>query len=346
MLESISGGVLTVNREGTVVTFNPAAEIILGASAERIIGKHVSAIFPEIAENEAFYDMINVTTHGHKTFSGKEMVVFTSEKEKVPVRMSTSLLKGKADTLLGVVVNIEDLIKVKIEEERMHTTARLSSLGKLAMGIAHEIRNPLGSIKGLAELIREDLHKDNPKLTYLDIIINEVGRLDTVVEDLLNFAQPGSANIERKIVEINEIIKATTALIVHNASKSQITIETHLGEDLPRVFVDAKKIQQAFLNIVLNACEAMFDKGTLTITSKVSVDKDTLCISFRDTGRGIFRKDLDKIFDPYFTTKEAGAGLGLSIAHQIVAAHQGSIEVASELGKGATFTVRLPLQDL
>ncbi|MBI3008317.1 MAG: PAS domain-containing sensor histidine kinase [Candidatus Omnitrophica bacterium] len=285
--------------------------------------------------------MIHYAIKDKKTISSGETTIATKDKNKVPIGITTSLLKDKEDTLLGVVVTFKDLARIKHMEEQMRRADRLAALGSLAAGVAHEIRNPLGSVKGLAQLLREDLKEGDPKRGYTDVIVKEIDRLNKVVEELLSFARPEESHVESRA--INEIIDDALQLAKHDASQSRIEIIRNYDKDLPYVSADSKKLQQAFLNIIFNAFHAMKEKGgQLNITTRLYEDPKFVEIRFQDTGPGIAPEHINRLFDPFFTTREDGTGLGLTITHQIIDSHGGRISVRSSPGKGASFSVCLP----
>lgn len=341
ILESMTGGVITINMKGIVSSFNTAAEAILGYDSEETIGKSFQEIFNKGEDNKDIVNMIHYAIRDKKTISSGETTITTKDKNKVPIGITTSLLKDKEDTLLGVVVTFKDLARIKHMEEQMRRADRLAALGSLAAGVAHEIRNPLGSVKGLAQLLKEDLKEGDPKRGYTDVIVKEIDRLNKVVEELLSFARPEESHVEPKA--INEIIDDALQLAKHDASQSMIEIIRNYDKNLPYVSADSKKLQQAFLNIIFNAFHAMKEKGgQLNITTRLYEDPKFVEIIFQDTGPGIAPGHINRLFDPFFTTREDGTGLGLTITHQIIDSHGGRISVRSSPGKGASFSVYLP----
>jgi signal transduction histidine kinase len=204
--------------------------------------------------------------------------------------------------------------------------------------MAHEMRNPLASIRGTAEILRDGIKADDPRSEFATILIREVDRLNRVVADFLDFAKPASA--ERIRIDVVAALNEVVALTHLAAAKKQIVI-TLAGLPALELIADRNQLKQAFLNLILNAVEAMPEGGSLTMTTLAS--KDEASIAFADSGSGIPPEHLASIFSPFFTTRRDGTGLGLAITHRIVAGHGGRIEVASTPGVGTTFTVILPL---
>ncbi|MBM3297493.1 MAG: HAMP domain-containing protein, partial [Candidatus Aminicenantes bacterium] len=219
---------------------------------------------------------------------------------------------------------------------------KLASLGKLAAGIAHEINNPLGGILIYSHLTLEDTPKDSPAQENLRKIVKETTRCKNIVKGLLEFARPKDP--EMTLTDIPEVVEKTLAIFERQALFQNITLRKEFSP-LPRLVVDASQLQQVFINIILNAAEAMKGRGTLTIRA-TSEEEGWLRLEFIDTGHGIRPEDREHLFEPFFTTKEVGqgTGLGLAISYSIIKKHRGEIEVRSEPGRGAAFIIRLPLR--
>jgi signal transduction histidine kinase len=224
-------------------------------------------------------------------------------------------------------------------EEQLRRADRLSALGELSAGMAHEIRNPLGAIKGAAEILKDGYRPDDPRSEFAQILIRETDRLNGIVEEFLRFVRPKPPELRE--TDVNGIIDSVLLLTAQPARKAGVTVVKRFDADIGRHNLDAGLLQQAFLNIILNAVQAMPQGGTLTVESRRS--GGMLEIAFTDTGTGISPEDRRRLFDPFFTTKQDGTGLGLAITFRIVQGHRGTIDVASEPGKGTTFTVRIPL---
>ncbi len=224
-------------------------------------------------------------------------------------------------------------------EEQLRRADRLSALGELSAGMAHEIRNPLGSIRGTAEIIRDGIDPSDRRYEFTHILIKEVDRLNKVVQDFLEFARP--APVEQGVVTVNEALREVLTLTAQQTGKSQVQVHFTPGE-LPVLPGNQEQLKQAFLNLVLNALQAMTGGGELTI--ETLREKGQVLIRFADTGQGIPAENLERIFNPFFTTRQEGTGLGLAITHRIIQGHGGRIEARSRLGEGTTFTIFLPVQ--
>jgi signal transduction histidine kinase len=231
--------------------------------------------------------------------------------------------------------------RIIVIEDQLRRAEKLSTLGEMAAVLAHEIRNPLGSIRGTAEILKDDYRPGDPKHEFIEIQIKETERLNRVVEDFLRMARPQPADI--RPCPVQDELETIMTLVANDALKREINLVLHAPSVPVIVRADGEKLRQAFLNIIINALQATPAGGTVSIST--SVDQSTSCeIRFRDTGPGIDAATLAKIFGSFFTTKPDGTGLGLTITRKIIESHGGTLLVDSEPGQGTTVTVRLPLQ--
>jgi len=227
-------------------------------------------------------------------------------------------------------------------EEQLRRADRLSALGKLSAGIAHEVRNPLASIKGTAEILSDKFKPGDKEYEFVEILIKEVNRLDTVVADFLDFAKPKPP--ELKSSKINDIILSVLKLTEHQIARSRIDLRTQLEDSLPSVYVDPEQMKQVFLNLIINAVEAMPAGGVLEVGSHRN-DSEIVC-TFSDTGTGISKEEEENLFTPFYTSKTKGTGLGLAIVYRILESHKGKIEFSTREDERTTFTVCLPIETL
>lgn len=272
------------------------------------------------------------------------------EKGDLSVRMKPD---GK-DEIGRLIISFDSMVDrldtAKQELERYHfqqmeRADRLASVGEMAAGIAHEIKNPLTGIAAAITIIKDDFSPSDSRSIIVDEVLEQIKRLDKTVNDLLFFGKPTQP--EPTYTDINSTIKKTLMFASQHRGSKNIEKQLNLQENLPPVYVDPKQIQQVFLNLFLNAMQAMHEGGTLTITSSLEKkDQDWVNISIMDTGQGIPTQILEKIFTPFFTTKAQGTGLGLAICHKLVSQHNGTLTVASEDGKGTEFVVSLPAFDI
>ena len=245
----------------------------------------------------------------------------------------------------SMVVNL-DRAKKKLEQyhyRQMERADRLASVGEMATGIAHEIKNPLAGISGAISVLADDFAGDDPRREVVGQVLEQIGRLDKTATDLLYFGRPGTP--EFNFVDVNSLVKKTLFFVSQHPEARNIHRLKELTRDLPPVWVDEKQIQQVLFNIIINAIQAMPDGGTLTIQTEVQ-DRGELPlvrVLVMDTGKGIPEAELDNIFVPFHTTKTQGTGLGLPICRRLLEQHGGTIRVASRVGEGTTFIIELPV---
>jgi two-component system NtrC family sensor kinase len=240
---------------------------------------------------------------------------------------------------------VEERTKELVEiQAHLIEAEKLASLGKLAAGIAHEINNPLGGILIYSYLVLEDTDKDDPHYENLKKIVKETTRCKDIVKGLLEFARPKEP--EMGMVDVNDILDKSLSLMERQVMFQNIVIRKAYAPGLPRIFADGAQLQQVFINIILNAAEAMNGNGTLTLKTSIDQSQDMMNVEFTDTGHGIREEDKKRLFEPFFSTKEVGkgTGLGLAISYGIIQKHRGAIDVQSQAGQGSTFIVKLPLK--
>lgn len=254
--------------------------------------------------------------------------------------LTTSHILGEENELLGKVIVLRDLQEIEALEEKVKRSERLAALGQMAAGIAHEVRNPLGSIKGLAQYFARKFQDDAEVKTYAEAIISETDRLNRIIQDLLDFARPQQP--QYRTCSLSDIINHALALVQADLQARDIELQRRGDADVPPLQADPDLLSQALMNLFLNAIEAMKPHGRLSILARFLEKDQMVQIEIADTGHGIAARDLPKIFDPFFTLKKGGTGLGLALVHRIIENHGGSIDVRSQVGKGTTFTLLLP----
>lgn len=348
VLSAIREGVIVVNEKGHVTTVNESARRMLG---ELAIGDHVDDIKEEIAK------LIRVVFFEDRAIPDHETELQGPGGEKIPVVLSAAPLKTSSGTSTGAIAMIFDLSQVKHLEANVIRAERLSSIGTLAAGMAHEIKNPLVSIKTFTQLLLSRYEDEDFRLTFADIVPQEVDRIDGIVSRLLDFARPKP--VEFRMHNICEVIRKVLALIENQIRSARIKVETELPEGGIYINGDEQQLHQLFLNLFLNAIEAMEDNdtGTLKIWSTCGrmvvnrsngsdkIDADCVRIYVQDSGSGISEEDMQHLFTPFFTTKLDGSGLGLAVVHGIMEDHGGEIDVKSGINEGTTFVVTFPLAE-
>ena len=352
IIESIKSGLLTVDRDNKITFFNRAAEEITGYNFSEVYGVKIDEIFIELKKGEGNPQRI-LNYRGH---NARFEISFKRVDGKVlHLGFSKSILKDSEGDSQGEIYAFQDLTRLKEMEEHVKLVDRLAAIGRLATGMAHEIRNPLASMSGSIQVLKGGLKLDTDNKRLMDIVLRETDRLDQLLSDFILFARPDDR--KKEMVELNSIIDDALKLFSYNPQYSNITVVKNLRGYI-MIEVDPLQIKQVFWNIFINAAQAMDSKGELMVSTEL-VHLDSLNegvksrldsryntywsqVIVTDTGRGIPKSDLDKIFDPFFTDKEKGTGLGLAIVYSIVESYKGTILVKSESGKGSDFTIYLP----
>jgi two-component system sensor histidine kinase HydH len=335
LVENMPMGLVALDADGRIVAFNQTAESVLQQVAGDVIGRNADEILPETCR--AFIWSLK----RDKRIMAGELDCPFADGRTVPLEVIVTVLKeeGKA---AGIVLLFRDITEVRRLKKEIVRNQHLASLGSLAAGVAHEIRNPLSSIKGFATYFR-DRYRDNPEdEKTAGIMIQEVDRLNRVISQLLDYARP--MTMQRQEVSIQDIIRHALRMIEAQAREKGITLQSDLPAEIPAAGIDADRMKQVFLNLYLNALGAMEDGGLLSVVL-AELPGEHIRIEIRDTGVGIAPEDLGRIFDPYFTTKPSGTGLGLAIVQKIVDAHGGEIQVESTPGQGTTVTILLPAEN-
>ena len=334
VVENMPIGLLVIDPDGKIASFNQTAEAVLQLSSGKVLGGKASEVLPQ--ELRSLTDELET----QKGIIEKEIDCPLEDGKLTPLDVSVSLLEGDDGTFWGHIILFRDLTEVQNLKREIERNQRLASLGRLAAGIAHEIRNPLSSIKGFATYFRERYKEVPEDQRTAEIMVQEVDRLNRVIGQLLEFARP--MTIQKKSSSIQTVIHHSLKMIEREAQVKNIKINARLSPEIKNVSIDADRINQVLLNLYLNSIEAMEDEGTLSVQLSWDENSQRTKIAVSDTGVGIKKKDLVHIFDPYFTTRQSGTGLGLAIVHKIVESHRGEVRVESEPGKGTTVTIFLP----
>jgi len=338
VLDSLNDGLMVADNEHTLVLSNKAAERLLPLTGREGADQ---LLWDAIADEE-------IARFLERTMLGQETVVdreFTFERGSSPRILAVSVTPlVRAGEITGTIVHIEDVSQRRGREARLRRAESLASLTTLAAGVAHEIKNPLGSIGIHMQLIQKALAAVEDERTgtireYVDVVNEEVERLNRIVVDFLFAVRPMDTTLEDR--ELNPILTDLLDFVRFELDEAGVKISDDLADDLPVLRLDEKYVKQAVLNIIKNAISAMPDGGTLAITTRQQGDEVLLRIS--DTGEGMSEAVLNKIFEPYFTTRDFGSGIGLTLVYKIVKEHMGDISVVSQEGKGTSFSILLPI---
>ena len=347
LLDALANGVIAIDNNKKVIVFNEKARAITGMKADEVIG-HPVAVLPD-----SIVAALDDTLNERQKLQDKDVSLLLKSGDTVPVRLSTSVFHGHTDDKLGALLVINDMTQLKVLEEQVRRTDRLSSLGTLSAGIAHEIKNPLVSIKTFTQLLPERYEDNEFRATFFELIGKEVTRIDELVNRLLNFARPTKPSLET--INLHELLDDCLTLVGEQMRSQNIQLVRSFAEGTEELCGDADLLKQAFVNFILNAIQCMEDGGDLTIATSVVEpgnnnlpnhngvnNRHGILISIKDTGPGIPEKDISRVFDPFFTTKSSGTGLGLAVSHGIIEEHDAMITISPNHPVGTCFDILFP----
>ncbi|MCX7590703.1 MAG: ATP-binding protein, partial [Kiritimatiellae bacterium] len=347
LLDSLASGVVAVSTDGTITVFNREAQRITGLSPQTVVGKTTEVLPKELRDALETPLKSGTRIELHDDWIERD-------GSRIPVRLSSSVFLDHASTPMGAFAVFTDMSLIRKLEEHIRRSDRIASLGTLAAGMAHEIKNPLVSLKTFTQLLPERYDDPEFRETFSTLIGKEVARIDELVNRLLGFARPPRATLVP--LAICDVVRESLKLLEQQFKTHRITVETSFEAECDRIQGDADLLKQVFINLLLNAMEAMDDGGTISIRTttipparmspfpmRQGLNRGSVLVTISDTGRGIPKENLARIFDPFFTTKPNGTGLGLSVAYGIIQEHEATIEVESELGRGTSFHIKFPL---
>ncbi|MGD9826869.1 ATP-binding protein [Desulfobacter sp.] len=334
LVTSLPMGIVAVDDAAKVIYVNETASIFLRKELDQIKGKNAAQVLPP-----SLLALLDQVDQGGFV-SEQELKLPSRTGKAIPVTVTITKIVGERENFIGHVFILKDLSRIRALELEIKQKEKLAAVGILAAGVAHEVRNPLSSIKGYATYFSSlfDPQSDNKKAA--NIMAEEVDRVNRVISELLEFARP--IELELKKARIFELVDKALRLIKYEADPAGIKIISSVEPQLPEVEVDKDRLIQVLLNIFINAIQAMPSGGTLTVNVKAR--ENMLQFAISDTGNGISPQDQANIFNPYFTTKKRGTGLGLAIAFKIIESHGGTITIESLKNKGTTFVITIPLE--
>jgi PAS domain S-box-containing protein len=335
IIESINAGVLACNLEGTVEAWNSALERLYGLSRSEALGRTLEAIFPPELRAE-----LSRVSDPHHTLNLYKFRFRNTEDRPLIVNLSVVPLIGKEDQVIGRLLIFTDLTERVNLEDQLMQAEKLSSIGLLAAGVAHEVNTPLAVITSNAQMLMRQMEPDDPRARTLDKIIAQAFRASEIANNLLKFSRVGGS--ECSDLDVNRVISESLSLVDPMLKAARISVHAQLKPSLPPISGNTGKLQQVFMNLIINARDAMPRGGELTITTEA--ENSTVHVEVSDNGMGIPAEHLNKIFDPFFTTKATsrGTGLGLAVTYGIIQEHSGSIQVDSVVGRGTTFRLEFP----
>jgi len=350
IVQNVTSGLITIDDAGRVTSINRTAEEITAYKLEEVYQEEIGALFPGLLEWCRSNSWSPVQGWGKLRFSRCETKFQKKGGTIMTLGFSSSPLKDSSDREIGSILIFQDLTALREMEEDLKRADRLAAIGALAAGMAHEVRNPLASISGSIEILKEEIEKSPRHQQLMDIVLREVGHLNSLIADFLLFAKP-TAPGKKELVSLNEMVEDILRVFANSPDcNPEIHLVTAFNDELS-MRGDPQPIKQVFWNLFINAAQAMPRGGELRVELRRLSPPSLLLgeaacgeISVSDTGCGIGENEIDKIFDPFFSTKEKGTGLGLSIVHSIVESYGGRVTVRSQVGQGTIFTIHLPIQ--
>jgi PAS domain S-box-containing protein len=350
ILESLTNGVIVVDREGRITTFNQTAASLTGLKRQNCLAKTLKEVFPF----DLFENMVSRLEKNRGETISRDQNVITPDKKTINVRVSASPVWDNHGGQIGTVLILQDRTDLHRLEELAHRNQRLREMGEMAAGIAHEIRNPLGSIELFASLLKKDLEGDPEKAKLVQHIRAGVQNMDRIISTLLLFAK--SSQPSRQQCDINLLLSQLLDGLDDVKVPENIKVVRDFGKEEMLANGDRELLRQVFPNLIRNAVQAMPEGGELHMQTRKALiplaendgeagDRKFIAVTITDTGGGISADDLTKIFNPFFTTKVKGTGLGLAISHNIIKAHQGTIEAMCEEGESTSFIIKIPCWD-
>jgi two-component system nitrogen regulation sensor histidine kinase GlnL len=350
LLAGLPDAVLGVDEGLRIVLWNPAAEALLGRSARRTLGRALKDVFPP---DTSLIRHLGDTLATGESRSESEAVVEGVDGRPVYVSIVTAPLAGRSGAVTAAVAVVRDVTRLRQLEAEMRRGETLAAAGQIAMGLAHEIRNPLGAIRGAVQLLKRELGDEARWGEYIEVLLKEVDRVNRIIEMLLDVGRP--VTLRPVPLNVHQLLERVALMSEEVAAQRAVQLVRRYDPSLPAILVDEDRIVQVFHNLVRNAIEAMPRGGRLTLVTRLSMDplfakmdlgrglKSMAEVQVMDEGEGIPEATRAKIFTPFFTTKSDGLGLGLALCHRIVEEHKGAIQVTSEPGKGTAVSCFLPI---
>jgi len=353
--QSMTGAVITLDAGGRVIGSSAAAEATLGYREEDLVGRRFSDVFTPASGSRASLTAVETAIAGRKPVSLEDVEILAADGRPVRIGITASYLQqrigrssdsahstsaGQARDVVGVTIAFKDLNQMRSLRARLQQADQLVALGTVTAGVAHEIRNPLASLRGLTELLGRDIPPGDTRRKYVDTMLQAIDRLNRLIEDLLLFSAPKADDVSQ--VDLGQVVAETVSLARHGLGQRPLTLA--LSPESPGPLVvrgNRERIAQALTNIILNAVQATPDEGSVTVSAQPR--EGTAVVAVHNTGSFIPPDVRHRLFMPFFTTKPTGTGLGLAIARQIVTGLDGRIEVESGQDTGTTFTIELPL---
>jgi len=350
VLAGLPDAVIAVDPALRVVFWNAAAEVLTGRSARRAQGRLVKELLPA---GSSVVARLAETLASGESRSEADASVETTDGRTVPASLVTAALFARDGTVEGAVAVLRDVSRIRQLEAEVRRGETLAAVGRVAVGVAHEIRNPLGAIRGAVQLLQRELDADANLGEYTAVLLKEVDRLNRIIETLLDLGRP--VQLQRAPLNLHQLLERVTLLHGEAAAARGVAVVRRYDPSLPPILGDEDRLLQVFHNLVVNALDAMPRGGRLTLGTRVSLNplyakmdmgvgqRSMVEVQVSDDGAGIPAAVQARIFDPFFTTKDRGLGLGLALCHRIIEEHRGAIQVESTEGRGTVVTCFLPV---
>jgi two-component system nitrogen regulation sensor histidine kinase GlnL len=349
-IAALPDAVIGVDGAFTITLWNQAAEVMVGRSSSRMLGRALKELF---LPDSSLIRNLAETLRSRESRAEAEARIESAGGREIPVSLVTAPLIGRSGALTGAVAVLRDLSRLKQLEEEVKRGEQLALAGRIAVGLAHEIRNPLGAIRGAVQLLQKEIGRDDRWQEYTAVLFKEVDRVNRIIESLLDLGRPVQLRLHP--LNLHQLLERVAILSEELAREQRVTIVRRYDPSLPPVLGDEDRLLQLFHNLIRNAIEAMPSGGRLTLASRLSMSplfakvdlgsgvRSMIEVQVADEGEGIPEAIRAQIFDPFFTTKAKGLGLGLALCHRIIEEHKGAIQVESWPGKGTTVTCFLPV---
>ncbi len=341
IIRNSADAIITLDSQERVTSWNRGAETMLGYTEQEMIGQSLDIIVPVELRRQKELERISRVARTEGYLRSYRTQRITKDGQLIDVIFTRSAIKDNQGKITGFSSVMKDVTQQELSDRLFAQMEKLSAIGELAAGLAHEIKNPLAGIKGAIEIIRDRMDEDYPHRMVLDDVLSEVTRIDRIVMNLLSYSKPRKPNFVK--TNLMTLMGNVIALIQNLAASKRILLQVQSEENTPSIMGDENDLRQLFMNLLLNSIEALEIKGRVWIKFRTSSDSKFLKVEVLDNGPGIPEGDLPKIFQPFYTTKKQGTGLGLATCKRIVLDHGGEIRVESELGKGTRFLIDFPL---
>ncbi len=340
LLQNLNSGLLFFDPQHRLKLLNPAAATLLNLTQKKTRGMTCEKLF---GPSSRWVTLLKQALQERKLVFQEEFLQENASREPSWLRASSSLVYDRAKKITGCTFLFNDVTAFKKMSEEIERQKKLAAMGEMVAGVAHEIRNPLATLKGFATMLRNKLEPGDTRHKLAQDIIQETELLNKIVTDFLDFARPEQTKASP--VDLAATLKEVYDSVRKQKKKTKITFACQIAKNLPPVMADGARLRQVFYNVLLNAVESMPEGGAFKLRAFSSAPDKAVVVEVEDQGKGILPEDLDKIFNPFFSTKLQGTGLGLAIVHRIMTQHNGRIEVQSKVGKGSIFRLIFPAKE-